>query len=349
MNTALKTILASVALIPSCCAYAQHTTKLILPREKDGAYVRLINYDTNELIDSLPIENEAVIFPSNKYPEGIVSLEAGGFGAGIFILSDADILHNVKVEDVEHGVRRTWESTGGYNDSVSAFNNKIREIGKEYQTATGDEERNAILKNISSVIFQEINAHGNDILGAYYFNMGHGNLSLAEIESTLEKYPALGNYKRIQNILTRRRNQEAVKPGNKFKDFKVTYDGVEHKLSDVVGHGDYVLLDFWASWCGPCRAAMPTMKKAYEKYKNQNLKILGITVWDEPEKSLEAAQKMELPWEIWVNGGDEPVNLYNVTAVPTVILFGPDGTVLERGLWEDNLLSTLEKYLTSSD
>ncbi|MDE5838669.1 MAG: TlpA family protein disulfide reductase [Paramuribaculum sp.] len=349
MKTKRNTFLASIALVASCCAYAQHTTKLILPREKDGAYVRLVNYDSNELIDSLPIENEAVIFPSNKYPEGIVSLEADGFGAGIFILSDADILHNVKVEDVEGGVRRTWESTGGYNDSVSAFNNKIREIGKRYQTATGDEERNDILKNISSVIFQEINAHGNDILGAYYFNMGHGNLSLAEIESTLEKYPALGNYKRVQNILTRRRNQEAVKPGNKFKDFKVTYDGVEHKLSDVVGHGDYVLLDFWASWCGPCRAAMPTMKKAYEKYKNQNLKILGITVWDEPEKSLEAAQKMELPWEIWVNGGDEPVNLYNITAVPTVILFGPDGTVLERGLWEDNLLSTLEKYLTSND
>ncbi|MDE5837241.1 MAG: TlpA family protein disulfide reductase [Paramuribaculum sp.] len=349
MKTTLNTLLASIALIASCCAYAQHTTKLILPREKDGAFVRLLNYDTKELIDSLPIQNDTVCFASNKYPEGLIVLEAGNYGAGNLILSDADIEHRVKVEDITGGTRRTWETTGGYNDSVSVFRNKIEEIGKKYQTATGDEERNAILKNISSAIFQEINAHGNDVLGYLYFNMGHGNLSYAEIESLIEKYPALGNYKRVQNILTRRRNQEAVKPGNKFKDFTVTYDGVEHKLSDVVGHGDYVLLDFWASWCGPCRAAMPTIKKAYEKYKNQNLKILGVTIWDEPEKSLEAMKKMELPWEIWVNGGDEPANLYNITAVPTVILFGPDGTVLERGLRENNLLSTLEKYIPSAD
>ena len=349
MKTKLNTLLASIALIASCCAYAQHTTKLILPREKDGAFVRLLNYDTKELIDSLPIQNETVTFASNKYPEGLIVLEAGNYGAGNLILSDADIEHRVKVEDITGGTRRTWETTGGYNDSVSDFNNKIREIGKRYQTATGDDDRKAVLKEFSTAIHNEISAHGNDILGAYYFNMGHGNLSYAEIESLIEKYPALGNYKRVEDILTRRRNQEAVKPGNKFKDFTVAYDGVEHKLSDVVGHGDYVLLDFWASWCGPCRAAMPTIKGVHEKYKNQNLKILGITIWDEPEKSLEAVKKMELPWEIWVNGGDDPVKLYNITAVPTVILFGPDGTVLERGLRENNLLSTLEKYIPSAD
>lgn len=349
MKATLKTVFASISLIASSCVYAQHTTKLILPREKDGAYVRLVNYDTNELIDSLPIVNDTVSFPSAKYPESIIQLEADGHGTGFFILSDADIQHNVKVEDVEHGVRRTWETTGGYNDSVSVFKIKMQDIGKRYQTANGDEERRAILKEFSSAILNEIYAHGNDILGVYYFNMGHSDLSLAEIESLIEKYPSLENYKRVKDTLTRRRNQEEVKPGKKFKDFTVTYDGVEHKLSDVVGHGDYVLLDFWASWCGPCRAAMPTMKKAYEKYKNQNLKILGITIWDEPEKSLESAKKMELPWEIWVNGGDEPVNLYNITAVPTVILFGPDGTILERGLWEGNLLSTLEKYIPSAD
>lgn len=345
----MKTIIASLALIASTCVYAQHTTKLILPREKEGAYVRLVNYDTNETIDSLLIDKGTVSFPSNKYPEGIILLEGDGHGAGLFILSDADIMHNVKVEDIEHGVRRTWESTGGYNDSVSVFNKKMQEIGKRYQTANDNEERSAILKEFSSAIFNEIYAHGNDILGVHYFNMGHSNLSLAEIESLIEKYPALGNYKRVKDTLTRRRNQEKVKPGNKFKDFTVTYNGVEHKLSDIVGHGDYVLVDFWASWCGPCRAAMPTMKKAYEQFKDKNFKILGITIWDEPEKSLEAASKMELPWEIWVNGGDEPVNLYNITAVPTVILFGPDGTILERGLWENNLISTLEKYLSSDE
>lgn len=172
MKTKLNTLLASIALIASCCAYAQHTTKLILPREKDGAFVRLLNYDTKELIDSLPIQNETVTFASNKYPEGLIVLEAGNYGAGNLILSDADIEHRVKVEDITGGTRRTWETTGGYNDSVSVFRNKIEEIGKKYQTATGDEERNAILKNISYAIFQEINAHGNDVFRIPLFQHG---------------------------------------------------------------------------------------------------------------------------------------------------------------------------------
>ena len=63
-------------------------------------------------------------------------------------------------------------------------------------------------------------------------------------------------------------------------------DGVVTKLSDYAGKGNYLLVDFWASWCGPCRREIPVIKEIYEKYKSQGLSVLGVAVWDKPDDTM---------------------------------------------------------------
>ena len=143
----------------------------------------------------------------------------------------------------------------------------------------------------------------------------------------------------------------ATAPGTMYIDFDVIQDP-EHpetstvRLSDYVGNGKYILADFWASWCGPCRASIPGLQDIYKKYRGDRFDILGIAVNDMPEASLKAAEELGIEWPLILNGDMTHVNkLYGITGIPHTILFGPDGTILANGLHSHELDAVLEKYL----
>ena len=121
----------------------------------------------------------------------------------------------------------------------------------------------------------------------------------------------------------------------------------EVKLSDYVGKGKYILLDFWSPWCGPCRREMPNIKAVYDKYHGDNFDVVSIAVWErEPvEVTIETAAKLEMTWNQINNGGREPAALYGVEGIPHLILFGPDGTILKRGFHGAEIAEIVSSYL----
>ena len=120
--------------------------------------------------------------------------------------------------------------------------------------------------------------------------------------------------------------------GKKFKDFSAEYDGKITKLSDYVGKGKYVLVDFWASWCGPCKAEIPNLINVYNKYKGKKFEVLGVATWDKPEDTKKAIEKMGIPYPQMLNAQKAGSDAYGINGIPQIILFGPDGTILKRNL-----------------
>ena len=119
------------------------------------------------------------------------------------------------------------------------------------------------------------------------------------------------------------------------------------KLSDYVGKGKYILLDFWSPWCGPCRREMPNIKAVYDQYHGENFDVVSIAVWErEPvEVTIEAAAKLEMTWNQINNGQREPAELYGVEGIPHLILFGPDGTILKRGFHGAEIAEIVSSYV----
>lgn len=107
----------------------------------------------------------------------------------------------------------------------------------------------------------------------------------------------------------------------------------EVKFSDYVGKGTYVLVDFWAPWCGPCKREIPNIKTVYDKYKDKGLEVLSLAVWERQpvNVTIETAAELGMDWLHVNNCGSVPTDIYGVEGIPHLMLIGPDGTILKRG------------------
>jgi len=137
----------------------------------------------------------------------------------------------------------------------------------------------------------------------------------------------------------------ATKEGEMFADFEVEYNGKIQRLSDFVGRGQYVLADFWASWCSPCRMEIPNLVNIYKKYKERGLIVLGVTVNDKPEHTQNAIKELKIPYPQIINGGQITAEPYGIQSIPHIILFAPDGKILKRGLRGEEIDKVVGEYL----
>ena len=142
--------------------------------------------------------------------------------------------------------------------------------------------------------------------------------------------------------------QNRTAAGQMFTDFTVAGgnpDGSDVKLSDYVGRGKYILLDHWASWCGPCKAEMPYIKKTWEAFAGDRFDVVSIAVSDKRADTEKALTKLDMPWHQILDGGSTPKDLYGVSAIPHLILFAPDGTILKRGMRGEEIYTTIAELL----
>lgn len=133
--------------------------------------------------------------------------------------------------------------------------------------------------------------------------------------------------------------------GQMFTDFEAEYADNVQRLSDHVGKGKYVLVDFWASWCGPCRAEIPNLIAVHNQYAGDQLEVLGVATWDEPAATLEAIAELNIPYAQIMNAQKAGSDAYSIEGIPEIILFGPDGTILKRGLRGEQIEATIKEYL----
>ena len=146
-------------------------------------------------------------------------------------------------------------------------------------------------------------------------------------------------------MLAKKQAMSFLDPGKEAMDFTQNKsDGSPLKLTDL--RGKVVLLDFWASWCGPCRQENPNVVRLYEKYKDAGFTVMSVSLDNNKDKWLQAIEKDKLAWPNHVSDlkgwQNEVAKLYKVSGIPFTVLIDKEGKIINKNLRGADLENTLK-------
>lgn len=249
---------------------------------------------------------------------------------------------------------------------VAEFRGKQAELAQD--TVLTDEERQQKWAEFEGPFFEKYNqasadaysANTDNFVAVFALQNIRYEYSDAQMDSLLNLLaPGLQEHKYVKSMREALSARLSTAEGQMFKDFTVNSvvgltrsippqpKYAEVKLSDYVGKGKYILLDFWSPWCGPCKREMPNIKAVYEKYAGEKFDVVSIAVWErEPvQVTIDTAASLDMNWNQINNGQREPAEIYGVEGIPHLILFGPDGTILKRGFHGAEIEEIVAGYL----
>lgn len=234
-------------------------------------------------------------------------------------------------------------------DSLEDVYTKLRHSD---DTVTQEQKENLInaynetKKDGQKVIKQMIMKNKESLVGLMFVDQldAKENIELLEgyAKNLNEKYP---DNKFVQNFYKQMTNETRIKIGEPAPEIELpTPDGENMQLSDL--KGKVVLIDFWASWCSPCRKENPEMVRLYNKYKDDGFTILGVSLDEKRKAWLNAIEKDSLTWHHvsdlkgWKSKAS---NKYNVSSIPHTVLVDEEGRIIARNLRGEPLKEKLEE------
>jgi len=321
----------AIASAVSCTQGTKYSVNGVAPQ--DGSQVYLLDQLTSNPIDSTVVKDGKFSMSGNTDKDALLAV------------TGSDL--NNKLTECDLATDKAYNE---YNDIARALNmlpeEEVQARMPEYQAAFQK------LADAYNNVFEQ---NSDNLIPAAFLQMFYSINGDEKFEEAFasgaawSQHPVAQNLKkRIDESNAKMKEAEAAKQaiiGQQFIDLEeADVDGKMHKLSEYVGKGKWVLVDFWASWCGPCKAEMPNVTAAYAKYHSKGFDIVGLSFDREKDPWVAAIKDWEMPWihlsdlKYWNTVASD---VYNVNSIPDNLLIDPEGKVVARCLRGSDLEAKL--------
>ena len=361
MKKLLLSIVVALLILSGCNKSKQFKVTLNLDNsDGEKAYlIKTLDGNTPIILDTVVFaENSAVFKVDCDNPQALYILKLKGDRDLLMMFPDnQDVVVTGDIDDFIH-----IEATGGATQNI--FNEYQKAITKINEPGYAlEEEINAAYDANDSLKYEELNAqflviyhetidckkdfvknHTDSYVAHYVLDEMKFDLEMAELRELAELLTNESPYR--DNVEKFIENNQRVEIGQPFIDFTLqTVDGKDVNLAEVIKNNKVTMIDFWASWCGPCRNENPVVKAAYEKYHDKGLEIVGVSVDRKEAAWLQAVKEDALPYIQVRDAEGDVANDYAVVYIPANFLYDQNGVMVAKGLRGEELEAKLAELL----
>jgi peroxiredoxin len=351
----IATVMAAIACIT---ASAQNTTYNV-SGTASASVTKVYLYDainTRTPIDSSTVSGGHFTFSGSKPTNALLAVSALGDLRNLQFFNDGTPL-NINLTNYTVTASPLNEKLNAYEQDVDGISGELHEIisfANQNHASLSRQQMDSLVERYSQIeqqviqrVMQIVSENSDNIIPAAFIKSLAYDLSYEQLAQVCQPSAPYYNHPAMQTTRRLYEGMQKRAPGKLFTDMTINdINGQPRQLSEWIGKGQYVMIDFWASWCGPCRQEMPNVVSNYEKYHSAGFEIIGISFDQREAQWKSAVNQMRMTWpQLSDLGGWQSAasDVYGISSIPASILFDKEGRIIATDLRGEHLGQKLQE------